>query len=83
VYTVYILRSLKDTKRHYIGITVNLEKRLKEHNNKQSTYSGIYAPWKLETCIVFKDKILAENFEAYLKHGSGNAFLKKRLIGAK
>lgn len=81
--TVYILRSLKDPKRHYIGITEDLDKRLKEHNNRQSVYSSIYAPWEIETYIVFKDRILAENFETYLKHGSGNAFLKKRLIRAK
>jgi len=83
MYTVYILRSLKDSKRHYVGITKDLERRLKEHNNKQSVYSSIYAPWELETYIVFKDKTLAENFERYLKHGSGNALLKKRLIRAK
>lgn len=83
MYIVYILKSLKESKRHYIGITNDIEKRLKEHNNKQSTYSSIYAPWELETYIVFKDKTLAENFERYLKHGSGNALLKKRLIRAK
>ena len=83
MHIVYILKSLKDPKRHYVGITSDLERRLKEHNNKQSVYSSIYAPWELETYIVFKDKTLAEDFEKYLKHGSGNALLKKRLIGAK
>jgi len=83
MYTVYILKSLKDLSRHYIGITVNLEKRLKEHNARQSVYSSIYAPWELETYIVFKDKKLAKDFENYLKRGSGSAFLKKRLIRAK
>jgi predicted GIY-YIG superfamily endonuclease len=80
---VYILKSLKDPKRHYIGITVDLERRLKEHNSKQSSYSSVYAPWELETYVVFKDRSLALDFERYLKHGSGSAFLKKRLIGAK
>jgi len=83
MHIVYILKSLKEPKRHYVGITTELEKRLREHNNKQSTYSSIYAPWELETYIVFKDKTLAEDFEIYLKHGSGNALLKKRLIRAK
>ncbi|MDD4954770.1 MAG: GIY-YIG nuclease family protein [Candidatus Omnitrophica bacterium] len=59
MHTVYILRSLKDSRRHYIGITADLEKRLKVHNNKQSVYSSVYAPWKLETYIVFRDKFLA------------------------
>ena len=83
MYIVYILKSLKNPKRHYIGITQDLERRLKEHNNKQSVYSSIYAPWELETYVVFRGKVLAENFETYLKHGSGNAFLRKRLIEAK
>jgi len=83
MHIVYILKSLKEPKRHYIGITTDLKKRLKEHNNKQSTYSSIYASWELETYIVFKDKTLAESFEVYLKHGSGNALLKKRFIRAK
>ncbi len=80
---VYILKSLKNPERHYIGITANLEKRLKEHNDRQSAYSRIYAPWELETYVVFKNKKLAEGFEKYLKHGSGNAFLRKRLVTAK
>ncbi|MDD4955354.1 MAG: hypothetical protein PHP17_04895 [Candidatus Omnitrophica bacterium] len=50
---------------------------------KQSAYSSLCAPWELEMYIVAKDKLLAENFERYLKHGSGNAFLKKRFIRAK
>ena len=81
MFYVYILKCKDDTL--YTGYTNDLEKRLKEHNNKESTYSSVYAPWRLETYIVFQDRILAEDFERYLKHGSGNAFLKKRLIGAK
>lgn len=66
--------------RCYIGITQNLTKRLKEHNNEKEVYSKRYAPWKLETYITFTNKRRAEEFESYLKSGSGNAFLKKRLI---
>ena len=80
MYTVYILLSIKDQTRYYIGITQNLKNRLKEHNISQSGYSKRYAPWKVETYITFQNKILAEEFERYLKSGSGNAFLKRRLI---
>ncbi|MCX5700464.1 MAG: GIY-YIG nuclease family protein [Candidatus Omnitrophica bacterium] len=83
MHIVYILKSLKDPKRHYIGFTQDLERRLREHNNKQSVYSSVYAPWELGTYIVFRSKVLAKDFEKYLKHGSGNAFLKKRFIEAK
>ncbi len=77
---VYILRSEKYRKRLYIGLTEDLENRIKEHNHNESRYSKNYAPWDLETYIVFKDKSQAVSFEKYLKSGSGFAFLKKRLL---
>jgi len=80
MYVVYILRSKKDPKRLYIGLTANLENRIKEHNRNESRYSKSYAPWEEETYVVFKNKSQAVSFEKYLKSGSGFAFLKKRLI---
>jgi len=80
MHTVYILRSLKDPKRVYVGYTANLDRRLKEHNRLVSTYSRQYAPWEVETSITFKSESTAKNFEMYLKAGSGHAFLHKRLI---
>ena len=80
MYTVYILTSKKYPSRYYIGTTQYLDKRLKEHNNKKCMYSKRYAPWQLETHVTFKKKHLAEDFEKYLKSGSGFSFLKRRLI---
>ena len=81
MYIVYILKSVKDPKLYYIGMTENLEKRLREHNNGVlPSYSKSFAPWEVETYIAFKNKLLAEKFEEYLKVGSGQAFLKKRLL---
>lgn len=80
MYIVYVLLSIKDPSKYYIGITQNLEERLAKHNNSQSGYSKQYAPWELETYITFKNRFLAQKFEKYLKSGSGHAFLKKRLI---
>ena len=77
---VYILLSLKDPSKYYIGTTQDLNKRLREHNSSQSGYSKRYAPWEIETYISFTNKLLAGKFEKYLKAGSGQAFLKKRLI---
>jgi predicted GIY-YIG superfamily endonuclease len=77
---VYILISLKDPNRYYIGITDDLERRLGEHNRTRSGYSKRYAPWRIETCILFRNERLARAFEKYLKVGSGNAFLRRRLI---
>ena len=80
MYIVYILISIRDSSKYYIGITKDLNKRLREHNSSKSGYSKKYAPWQIETYITFRNKILAEKLEKYLKAGSGHAFLKKRLI---
>ena len=79
---VYILVSLKDPTRYYIGETEHLEARLQQHNRGESGYSKRYAPWRLETSTAFRDPRLADDFERYLKSGSGHAFLKKRLLPA-
>ncbi len=80
MYTVYILRSVNHPDRLYIGLTTDLEKRLKSHNADTSNYSKRYSLWDIETSIFIKDKKIAEDFEKYLKSGSGFAFLKKRLL---
>ena len=78
---VYILKSRKDKNRFYVGITENLDRRLREHHDaKANHYTYRYAPWELETYIVFKNKKLAEGFEIYLKSHSGRAFLRRRLM---
>jgi len=80
-YFVYILRSKGSPDQIYIGYTSDLEQRLKDHEHpKSSAYTRQYAPWELATYVVFQDKKLAEDFEAYLKTHSGRAFLRKRLI---
>ncbi len=80
--TVYILKSIKNTTKYYIGTTNDLEHRLNQHNQCEEVgYSNKYAPWgEVETFITFKHKHLALNFEKYLKSGSGVAFLKKRFL---
>ena len=80
MYTVYILKSLKDQTKHYVGFTQDLKTRLNGHNKGDSHYTKKYLPWETETHIIFKNKNLAIAFEKYLKKGSGFAFLKKRLI---
>ena len=80
MHIVYILKTHKDPAKCYVGITEDLEKRLGEHNAGLSYYSKRYTPWYVETYIVFRDKKLAEDFERYLKKGSGQAFLTKRLL---
>ncbi len=80
MYIVYILISEIDTNRIYIGLTQDLQRRLGEHNRTTTGYCNRYAPWKVETFITFQNVQLADDFEHYLKRGSGFAFLKKRLL---
>ena len=80
-YYVYILKSQKDPKQFYVGYTTGIEKRMENHQNPKATaYTRQYAPWELETFVVFKDKDLAQKFEIYLKSHSGRAFLRKHLL---
>ena len=77
---VYILRSLIFPDQIYVGCTINYKARLASHNSGKSPHTAKYKPWKMISCILFEDEIKAKSFEEYLKSGSGNAFMKKRLI---
>ena len=79
MYYVYNLQSKKDPDRYYVGITIDLKRRLNEHNSGQSTYTNKFRPWKIVSYIAFVDRHKAKNFELYLKTSSGRAFAKKRL----
>jgi predicted GIY-YIG superfamily endonuclease len=79
-YYVYILRSINSSEHIYIRFTTNIKKRVEYHNSGMSYHTSKFKPWRLETYITFTDKRLALDFEKYLKVGSGNAFMKKRLI---
>ena len=80
MYFVYILVSIPDTHRHYVGLTTDLERRLSQHNSGDGIYTRRFAPWRLEAYIAFQSKQTALRFERYLKEGSGHAFLKRHLI---
>lgn len=78
MYYVYLIRSLQDTEKTYIGYTTNLKQRLATHNAGGSVYTQKYRPWKLIVYIAFNSEQKAMEFEKYIKVGSGNAFAKKR-----
>ena len=78
MYYVYILES-GDGRHWYVGVTNNLERRLKEHNEGDGLHTRKYGIWKIKTFIAFHDKNKAILFEKYLKTHSGRAFTKKYL----
>ena len=78
-YFVYILISMVDGSK-YVGVTTNLNNRVREHNSGESKYSSAKRPFEMVWYCSFKDKSKAYDFEKYLKHGSGHAFVNKHLV---
>lgn len=74
---VYILRSDADPNRHYVGITSDVEERLRWHNGGPSGVTIHNRPWSLLVTLEFADAAVAGRFERYLKTGSGRAFAKR------
>lgn len=79
MYYVYILQSSKSGILYY-GYTTDLKRRFKEHNDGRSTFTKGHIPWKLMFYCAFVDRQKAQDFELYLKSGSGKAFVYKRLV---
>ncbi len=78
-YFVYILKSSIDGT-SYVGVTIDLKNRLREHNSGEGKYSSTKRPFEVIWYCSFKNKPKAYEFEKYLKHGSGHAFSKKHLV---
>jgi putative endonuclease len=78
MYYVYIIES-EQKEELYIGYTENLKRRIKEHNNGESSSTKRYMPWKLiyyEACLNKDD---AKRREGYLKTSQGRRMIKRRL----
>jgi len=79
MYYVYLIESESVPGRRYVGLTSDLRRRLDDHNAGKSPHTAKYKPWRLVTYIAFSDRRKAEEFERYLKSGSGHAFANRRL----
>ena len=76
---VYILVSEVDPSRHYTGVTDDIDGRMSHHNSGASPHTAKYRPWRLETCVAFRNAKKALAFEVYLKSGSGREFARRHL----
>ena len=74
---VYILRSVTNLERHYVGLTSNVASRLGFHNAGLSRHTAKNRPWELVVSLEFGTEAQAVQFEKYLKSGSGRAFAKR------
>ena len=78
LFYVYVLKSLTDDK-NYVGFTIDLKRRLKEHGKGESFSTAPRRPFKLiyfEACTNEED---ARRREKYMKTTYGRRFLAKRL----
>jgi putative endonuclease len=76
---VYIIKSLKN-KSLYIGITNNINRRLREHNAYDTFSTKRYAPWKVVYLEGYGEKEDAEDREVKLKQfGKVYSQLKRRI----
>ena len=71
---VYILASERHGGRFYTGLTSDVVRRLDFHNAGLSRHTASGRPWRLVVSLQFADEARAEQFEMYLKTGSGRAF---------
>jgi len=74
---VYVLQS-EDGEHFYVGVTDDLDARLRVHNSGSVAHTSKFRPWEVRTYIAFDDEQRAFAFERYLKSGSGRAFATKR-----
>jgi putative endonuclease len=75
---VYILRSLKDNK-FYVGYTVDLRKRLKEHQQRIVTSTKSRVPFELIFYEAYRNKYDAIRREKYLKTSKGKSTVRQML----
>ena len=77
---VYVLRSDRYKGKTYVGVTDNLEKRIKVHNSGGCSYTKKYMPYKVVYYEAFANREDAVEREIKLKHhGSVIGHLKKRI----
>ncbi len=72
---IYALKSL--VKNYiYVGMTQNLDERIKRHNSGRERTTKPYSPFELIYTEEFQTRIEARKREKYFKSGVGKSFLK-------
>jgi putative endonuclease len=75
---MFIVFAIKSETRNYIyvGLTQNLDERLKRHNRGYERTTKPYRPFKMIHKEVFATRAEAREREKYLKSGIGKEFLR-------
>ena len=82
---VYLLQSLSNPKKHYIGFTVDLRNRLRQHNGMiagGARRTHQHRPWQM-VCYVqgFETRKEALQFEWTWQHVKKRAYSRERVLG--
>ena len=75
-YYVYVIKSLK-TGYYYKGLTNNIDRRLKQHENGKCQTTSSMLPIKLTYVEIVKNRLEARKLEKYLKTGYGREIIKE------
>jgi putative endonuclease len=79
MWNVYVLKSLSSGK-HYVGISQDVDKRLREHNCGKSKFTSGHIPWELVYVESgFATAKAAREREKYLKTSSGKKSIQSKL----
>jgi putative endonuclease len=81
MFFVYVLRS-QVLDRFYIGMTNNVERRMKQHNSGQNRSTKSYVPWNLFFVEEYATRTEAREREVYLKSGVGREYIKSKWSGS-
>ena len=74
---VYVLRSVPNPDRHYVGATSSLGTSLAQHNAGELLQTARHRPWRVVVVICFEQADRARAFEKYLKSDSGRALTRR------
>ena len=78
MYYVYVLYS-SNFDRYYIGLSSDIDERLKSHNGGQVKSTKSFIPWLVVHREVFESRSEARTREKYLKSAAGRRWRKKNL----
>ena len=79
MFYAYVLQSVTAPNQTYRGHTVDLKQRVAEHNAGKCPHTSKFKPWRVKFYAAFETLELAQQFERYLKTGSGHEFAHRHL----
>ncbi len=77
----YILYSLKLNK-YYIGSTIDIERRLEEHNRGKEKFTRTGTPWTLVYKEALSSLVEARNRELYIKKMKSRKYIESLISSA-